>query len=253
MQWGIDMHMSNKDKQQYKRKCSIITVGGFRPTQNPLASNFAQCPVAKPEEDWPYFDGKPLTYICQFNLTEAPYVPEVLKDIAVITFFIDLDNYLCLDQPKGTWCIRAYKSLDGLVAMVPPAGAIKHKGFECRWELAEEDYPVYDDPDFIEENTFSKEDLVDLSKEKLLEMIAITEKKMTTSEEEEKNYNLARTKVGGWASNIQHAPNWGSPGMEFCLQIDSEEKVHLNWVDSGMVYIGRDVVAEEWGIDIQFY
>ncbi|MFZ5986356.1 MAG: DUF1963 domain-containing protein [Bacillota bacterium] len=224
-----------------KRKCSVLTVGGFRPTYDPLASNFALAPVAKSNEEWPTCDGKPLTYICQLNLTEAPYLPEQLKDIAVITFYIDLEKYLSGRNNENSWCLRVYKSLDGLVKLVPPKEAIKHKGFECRWEFYEEDYPVYDDPDLIRPSEMSDEEF-----DRIME--------------EDFNNNVKRTKVGGWASNIQHEQWWGynkhPANPEFCMQINSEEKVHLNWVDSGTVYIARGTSKgheEEWFIDIQFY
>lgn len=227
-------------RRLHARPCSVLTVGGFRPANNPLASNFFLAPAGEPGEVWPSYMGEPLTYICQLNLAEAPYVPEMLKDIAIITLYINLDRYLSEERNEGTWCIRAYKSPEGLVSLQPPTPGTSRKGFECRWELCEEDYPVYDDPGLVPVPGVPEDELDELLEEAEL-------------------YNLKRTKIGGWASNIQHPQSWQCPDNAepvFCLQINSEEKVGLNWVDSGTIYIARNMekVGEpEWFLDLQFY
>ena len=227
-------------KKLNTRPCSVVTVGGFRPSNNPLASTFFLTSVGKPGEDWPVHNGEPLAYICQLNLTEAPYVPDMLKDIAILTFYINVDQYLAGERSEGTWCIRAYSSLEGLVPLQPPKGSTPRKGFECRWELQKEDYPVYDDPE-------------------LAPVPGVTEEKLEELLEDQELYNLKKTKIGGWASNIQHPQSWNCPDSAepaFCLQINSEEKVRLNWVDSGTIYIARNMAKSEepeWFLDLQFY
>lgn len=57
------------------RSCSVLTLGGFRPTRHPLATHFGLPPAAAPGEAWPEIDGRPLFFVCQLNLTEAPFVP----------------------------------------------------------------------------------------------------------------------------------------------------------------------------------
>lgn len=100
---------------------------------------------------------------------------------------------------------------------------------------------MYDDPDLIRPSEMSDEEF-----DRIME--------------EDFNNNVKRTKIGGWASNIQHEQWWGynvhPASPKFCMQINSEEKVHLNWVDSGTVYIARGTSVgheEEWFVDIQFY
>lgn len=228
-------------ERQNKRSCSVLAVGGFRPTNNPFASNIGIAPVGRPDETWPSTGGIPLPYICQINLADAPFLPEELKDIALITFFMDVDTYLKSDRAKDRWCIRAYQSLEGLVPLEPPQGVASRKGFECRWTLCEADYPVYDDPGLIAPTEITNQQIDEIL-------------------ENEQFNNIKRTKVGGWASNIQHAPYWGEGARfvmpKYCLQIDSEAKANLNWVDNGTVYIARSrnmSTAEEWFIDLQFY
>jgi hypothetical protein len=117
------------------RKASIVQVGGFRPTLDPLATHFGLKPVGLPGEGWPESLGKPMMFVCQLNLTAAPVVPERLADIRLITFFVAPETAALNEENGGNWCLRAYRSLDGLtpVGARPDAPKIK-KGFECSWE-----------------------------------------------------------------------------------------------------------------------
>jgi uncharacterized protein YwqG len=67
-------------------------VGGSRPAKDPFASNFGLRPLGVPGEEWPSANGKPLMFICQLNLTIAPFVPELLRDVALLTFFGDSND-----------------------------------------------------------------------------------------------------------------------------------------------------------------
>src|SRR5450432_3295779 len=92
------------------RKTSVVHVGGFKPTLDPLSTNFGMKPVALPGEPWPAAEtGAPLPYICQLNLNTAPIVPPLLEDIKLLTLFATLKDDGQLDS-----CLRAYKSLEGL-------------------------------------------------------------------------------------------------------------------------------------------
>jgi hypothetical protein len=219
------------------RQVSLIHIGGFRPTGNPLASNFGLTPMALPDEKWPTFQGphsesKSLFYICQINLTEAPYVPELLSDIKLITLFVHPDF---VDKH---FCIRAYKSLDKLVPLPVPQGATFEKGFEARYELAE-DQPHYDDPDLI-----------------LPKNLANPSQEYDQTIEQFKNQYCS--KIGGYASSIQSAPfsDIHPAKPKFCLQIDSEAKIGLMWGDSGSFYIARGTAPgfeDQWFAECQFY
>ena len=117
------------------RKTSIVQVGGFRPTLDPFASNFGMTPLGLADEDWPTSKGKPMLFVCQLNLTTAPVVPARLEDIKLITFFVEPETAALSEDNGDNWCLRAYKSLDGLSPRVAPPDAPKvKKGFECRWE-----------------------------------------------------------------------------------------------------------------------
>src|SRR5277367_6887120 len=102
---------------------SIVRVGGFRPTGDPLASHFGLTPLRLPGEEWPSSGGKPLLFVCQLNLTQAPSLPPLLQDIALITFFVDPEHGQLTHDNGDNWQVRAYASLDRLIALPRPEGA----------------------------------------------------------------------------------------------------------------------------------
>ncbi len=84
------------------------------------------------------WDSKPLLFVCQLNLATAPAVPALLEDIKLITFFVKPELGTLSEEQGQDWCVRAYKSLDGLVRIAAPSDAPKvKKGFECCWEKQE--------------------------------------------------------------------------------------------------------------------
>jgi len=221
-------------RQLNTRKASIVHVGGFRPTGDPLASNFGLKPVVLPGEAWPDVDGEPLLFVCQLNLTTAPFIPPLLQDIALLTFFVEPDTGDLEKESGDNWCLRTYSTLTGLSPLARPAEAprLEH-GFECRWEAAD-DQPNYDDPDLVVPEGFDDSE-VDLE-------------------------NLTRTKIGGYASSIQSEPWWCTEkhpcAPVYALQINSEEKVGLCWGDAGTVYLARGTApqaANRWFLDWQCY
>jgi uncharacterized protein YwqG len=107
------------------------------------------------------------------------------------------------------------------------------RGFECRWEKCL-DYAEFDDPDVVVPDGFDPSD-VHLD-------------------------NVRRTKIGGYASNIQSEPWWGyrhhPAEPSYCLQINSEGKVGLMWGDAGTIFLARGTAAgfeDDWFLDWQCY
>jgi uncharacterized protein YwqG len=158
-----------------------------------------------------------MLFVCQLNLKAAPALPSLLKDFALLTFFVDPDLDGLERENGANWQLRAYHSLDNLVPLESPAGAPTLKrGFECRWEEGVDRDGDSDD--------------------------------------------LAFTKIGGYPTTIQSEPWWeyaDHPAQpEYCLQINSEEKVGLFWGDAGMVYLARgtaDDCTGRWFLDWQCY
>jgi uncharacterized protein YwqG len=202
------------------RRASTVKVGGFRPTGDPFATHFGLRPLSLPHESWPELNGAPMLFVCQLNLTAAPAVPDSLKDVALITFFVDPKHGNLAQENGKDWHLRVYHSLDGLVTLDPPANAPALKrGFECSWTAGVDHEQDQDDFE-----------------------------------------NLAYTKLGGYPSTIQSEPWWDDvahPAQpHYCLQINSEEKVGLFWGDVGMVYLARgteDGFTDHWFLDWQCY
>ncbi|HEY3742294.1 MAG TPA: DUF1963 domain-containing protein [Bryobacteraceae bacterium] len=222
-------------KRLNTRQASIVEVGGFRPSGDPFASNFGLQAVGVPGQLWPRFEEQAMLFVCQLNLTEAPVIPASLEDIKLITFFTTVLGGLSKAQENGhDWRLFAHTSLDGLVPIIRPADASRlHRGAECRWTLSD-DHPEFDDPERQPIEGFDDSE-VELE-------------------------NIARTKIGGYASTIQSEPWWhlsehrSQPG--YCLQINSEEKVGLMFGDAGIVYLARGTAEgskDEWFLDGQCY
>ena len=216
------------------RKASILNVGGSRPAGDPFASHFGLLPLAMPGETWPEFDGEPLMLVCQMNLTAAPSVPELLQGVKLITFFVNPETEEWPKEAGTDWVVRTYKSLDGLAPMTPPAGApAARKGFEGSWRACD-DYPSLDDPDRSVPDDFDDSEL--------------------------EVESVHRTKIGGWASNIQSEPWWEyrehAARPKYCFQVASEEKAGLVWGDNGTLYLGRGTApgfGNQWFLDWQCY
>jgi uncharacterized protein YwqG len=239
------------------RQTSILEVGGFRPTLDPTTSHFGLTPLAKQGESWPHNQaGEPLQFICQLNLLQAPFVPDILKDIALITFFVDkAQRFIAESFPTDSWCVRAYSSLEQLVPLVKPNFTVAERdqwlgarGFEAGWLAQVTDHPIYDDPERVTPPGFSEEDMDEID------------------ERRNEWEHIYRTKIGGYPSNLQHGVYWGDYSQDgrdplenkvaFAFQIASEAKAGLNWVDGGFVYVGRALTREseqQWFVSCQFY
>lgn len=229
-------------KRRNARPASVLEVGGFRPTGHPLTSHIGLSPVMRAGEQWPLdTEGRPMQFIAQLNVFEAPFVPELIRGEALLTVFVAED---CIQRrfAPGSWELRAYKSLNDLVPMKSPSQPWSWmRGFECRWRSVT-DYPVYDDSQLILPESYSLED--DLP-------------------EELHGLNVRRSKIGGFASSIQHevefvpamntADGWQrGENPPFVFQIESEEKARLMWADNGTLYVGRLPGTDEWFASCQF-
>jgi uncharacterized protein YwqG len=216
------------------RKASVLQVGGFRPMLDPTASNFGLAPLGLPGEEWPVWNSTPLLFVCQMNLTTAPAVPSLLAGIQLITFFINPELGILNRENGQDWAMRAYTSLEGLTRIAVPGNVPKlKKGFECRWEECE-DHPNHDDSEIVK---------------------AAGARRPRTGFD-----NVARTKIGGYATTIQSEPWWGHDAHpadpRFCLQVNSEEKAGAIWGDGGAIYLARGTApgcSDRWFLDWQCF
>lgn len=227
--------LSNVKAKLVRQACRGV-VGGFRPPDDPFTSWFGSVHLGLPGETWPIYNDKLMMPLCQFNLSELPYTPVTLSDIAVLTVFIAPD-----DIPDGAsngygWLIRTYSNLGNLVVMEQPKERWPVKSLPIRWELVQKDYPTWDDAanmDLPEEIADEYEDIFE---------------------------NAGGTKVGGWPSTIQSEIFWAPfnqhpANPEYVFQIGTETKAHWAWGDGGTGYIGRGTgdARDEWVLAWQCY
>jgi len=215
------------------RKASVAQVGGFRPPDDPLASWFGDVLVCKEGEEWPSWKHPVslkrvfLTPLAQFNLTEAPFVPEKLKQFKMITIFIDAEE-LPFDRLHGEgWAVRAYESLEDLVPLKRPDIEFEVKPFPMKWELVENEGPSWED-------AWSVTDLTEFNY-------------VTDGEFYDRYENSEKTKLGGFPALIQGELSFGLE--KFVFQIGTEEKAGWYWGDGGVGYFGLNDAGEwlfEW-------
>ena len=132
-------------RETIKRRAIVMEIGGFRPPENPQASWFGKVAFGLPDEAWPMIDEEtPMIPLAQINLTELPFRPPHLEDIAFLTVFIDPEG-MGGDENESGWCLRAYPNLSTLVPLKMPVNLeTEIKAFPMRPRMIEEDYPVYD-------------------------------------------------------------------------------------------------------------
>jgi uncharacterized protein YwqG len=222
-------------REQLRRRAIRMQVGGFRPPDSPLVSWFGRVNVALPGESWPASGGAPMHPLCQINVVELPFRPAGLEDVQMVTVFIG-PSELPYETPNGVgWCLRAYQDVQALVPLegAPRGSAIR--AYPMRPEVVEEDFPCWEDvsielPESVEERY---DDLFP---------------------------NAGGVKLGGWPSLVQSEidgpPRDPQAAPRYVFQIDSVEKAHWQWGDSGVGYFGRGSTPEtssDWFLSWQCY
>ena len=218
-------------RTKLSRKAISFQVGGFRPDDNPYSSWIGKVLVAESDASWPQHGGKNMVPVCQLNLTNLPYKPAILSEIAFITCFIAPDNLENSEVNIEDFLILTYKSIDTLQPIRMPEEKFNVKAFQLKENLIENDYPCYEDCN-----------------------IDLPEKYMDEYEDYFPNAN--GIKIGGWPTLLQGEINWSqsnSDEIEFAFQIDSVAKAGLQFGDGGILHIGRNKNNrdKEWYINWQ--
>jgi hypothetical protein len=233
----IDPETLEAVRARLRRRAIRMEIGGFAPPEGPAGSWFGRVNLALPGEGWPMTDGQPLHALAQIDLTQLPYRPAGLDDLAVITIFIT-DEPPEGDRPNGEgWCLRAYPDLSALVPLRQVDTGSEIRAFPMRPEVVEADYPTWDDAADLD----LPHDVAD-------------------------GYNeifrpAEGFKLGGWPFLAQGPIDWAWPGAhpaapEFVFQIDSTDEGNWYWGDSGLGYFGRGTRpggTNEWVMSWQCY
>lgn len=230
-------------KTKLRRKATTMQIGGVKPTGGLEKSWFGRVNLALPYEEWPNNNDKqPMHALCQINVTHLPYKPDLLKDIELITLFINSDVLPFNDENGVKWCLRAYKNIKELIPLKQVDTNSQINQFEMIPKLVEEDYPCWDD--------FSN--------------LQIKDNSLTISEEIEDDFasyfdNNAGFKIGGWPTLIQSEICWAPHNKHpikpnYVFQIDTTKKGNWMWGDNGIGYFGKGTkegFKEKWAIEWQ--
>lgn len=231
-----------KLKTTIKRKAVVFETGGFKPTYQKGESWIGNVCWQKPGEEQPVCRDIPfpMCAMATFFVPESDYVPRVLKNIKLITVFMDnafWDN-LDADDLKDYFVIRTYESLDDLVP--------------CDYADEEMVLPFPLSAKNVDDDFAKWEDL-ELYLPKISDIISKLEDDDFLEYYDdifEENYPMH--KLGGYPSTIQSEIMFNS-GCEFAFQISSDEKADMNIVDSGNIYFGYNPKTKEWSVKCDFY
>jgi Domain of unknown function (DUF1963) len=237
------MTASDEWKVRLARTACVMELAPGLPSA-PTSCCFGHVALAAPGETWPTWRKKPLLPLCQLNLGEASFRPPILADLAFVSLFI-AENYWDGDFPylvdpgsgdAASWCLRTYSDIDGLVPLPAPDHGAKLKPTSIRWITVSNDYPTHD--------LLPNDTPHDLSE---------------TYYDQDWAVQHHASKLGGWPSCVQSEPWWWKhppeqAEFEFAFQIDTENKAHWMWGDSGTAYFARSkTTPNEWAFDWQCY
>ncbi len=226
----------NEIKEKLVRKAVVFQTGGIRPTKE-LLESWIGCVCWKlPDEEMPVDkNNKPMIPLATFFVKGLPVVPKHLQEIELITVFMSEDVCGNRGEAEEYFCIRTYKTLQGLVSCDWNAPIMK--AFPLVPRLVENDYPVWDGggiPFDIEDEILRLEDEEDIE---YFEDIA------------EENYG--EHKIGGYPAFIQSGYEFED--YKFAFQISSDEKARFNFVDSGKIYFFYNEEEKAWKVHYDFY
>lgn len=262
-------------REEYARRAVLMRVGLETAPASPRASVFGAVRMALPTEEWPDCEGLPMMGLCQLNLTELPWKPEILDGVEFLTIFQPGDPFdVDIEETNGRgWLLRAYSSLADLVEVHPPDVPAYHDGLEreglvprpIRWELVQNDQPSPYDFDSGTEDRAAHLLCEKLGVPYPPPGYPIADFDSTNPNPLEDGFgeiaydfahalgHLEVSKVGGWPTHVQGSvqqllshDHYGQP--VFALQLAPEDNAGWMYGDCGVVVIARGTGRhrEEW-------
>lgn len=209
-----------KTIDRHLRTPAVAQIGGFRPEPG-LKSWFGGNFWLPAGEEWPQSCGKPMLPLLQAVIDDLPVCPTALQAAKVLQVFADHDE-LPLDLPakNGDRFLVVTRGDEPLQPIEPPFKFVMPRPFQIRWQSGAPEGPSWEEAGalaLIEPGVL--DEFVQL--DDCFKMYG------------DRYYGSSRTKVGGWATFIQGAPEL--PG-QFLLQIASEEKPRWMIGDNGNTY-----------------
>ncbi|WP_116849073.1 DUF1963 domain-containing protein [Deminuibacter soli] len=225
-------------KQQLAKKTVEFRTGGFKPGDAATESWIGNVYLYKEAEEIPLnSEGDVMYPLLQLHVASLPYIPEALKNTAVITVFVGYDEPIDSHTPQGDgWVLREYTAADQLVVKRWVHPEPLFKTYPLKPGNAEDDFPVWDDPAFPS--------------------AIITAIETLEEKEEISNYYDAvnlhyHHKLGGYPS-FQQAHNGFDEGFEFMFQIAPDDKAGWPIEDDNNLYFTKNAQTGEWKVYAEY-
>ena len=220
-------------KEVLFKQATIFETGGYRPTEELGESWIGKVLWGKEENIPSQFEP-----LCTIFLNELPYVPEELKNIQLITIYMDFSvyNHLNNDNLASFFMINCYTSLNELHKINDQSARMKP--FPLKPKLVENDAPAWDSEDIPPE-------IVD-------EILRIELKDAIEYYDDIVEDIYPMHKIGGYPSYTQSGVSYGDE-YPFVFQISSDAKAQFNIVDSGSFYFFYNQDKQEWIVYCDFY
>jgi len=232
------MNEINQIKKQIVKQATELKTGGFKPTNSISESWIGKVYLYKENEGIPKDkNGELMIPLFQLCFENIPFVPKVFSDTKALTVFFSSDLPVDLTLNGENWLIREYKKNDKLLVkeLTNPNSFLK--AFPLKPEIINEDYPVWDGGGLSSE-----------LEDKILDL--------ENSGEIEDYCDIAENqyghKIGGYPSFCQPGIHFGDD-FEFAFQIASDEKANLNIIDSGTIFLAKNIKSGEWKYYCDFY
>ena len=227
-------------KLRLRKKAIVFETGGIKPTNEKGESWIGKVCWQNPNETQPVDkNGNPMIPIATIFVDGTEYVPTALKDIKLITVFMDVDfwNNIGAEDYAKYFEIRTYKDIENIEKCDYTSDEIT--SFPLVAKKVDNEFPQWED---LEEES-----------EVLFDMILDLEQKEGIDYYDDiMEENNSTHKLGGYPSSIQGGVGYDE-GYEFVMQISSDEKAGMNIVDGGNFYFGYNPTTEKWSVRCDFY
>lgn len=125
-------------------------------------SKFGGLPDTPENFQWPYWDGRPLSFLAQINLasTFRPSCPSVLPTSGLLSFFYDAEQSTAGFDPndKGSWAVCLFEQKGLQRTTLPNAIPDDARFTECSLTFSENITPVSWQSDFIRNIGFNDDE-----------------------------------------------------------------------------------------------
>ncbi|OGX81561.1 hypothetical protein [Hymenobacter coccineus] len=216
-----------------------FTTGGFQPTYSATESWLGHVYLGLLGETLPLdAQGRPMWPLLQLVLANLSAVPTSLAGTQALTVFVS--PQLPVDTapaPNGqNWLLREYRHGAPLVTLAMPCPSSPLKPFPLQAGPLLTDYPVWDGG----------------GADHLVGDVMALKRAGTIASYYDLVKNHHGHKLGGWPTFCQLGIDF-SAGFEFVLQIASDAQAQLNVVDSGTIFLAKNVATGAWEFYCDFY